>query len=624
MSVGESRATILLECMLISARLLHNRSKTTMPVHLRVLGKLLSMKEPSPNGPIADPGKLSGRLLRYVIATSYSKIRRRLKNKTLSQPYIESLKQVDTLDMDYPKRDKPSPQRPQRTEHDRLFLTKFFSTTSENFQAGFPKLLKQAKTVHDQDFQLYTKDTCAEFHKLLTLLLVRFEEGLDKLHETRGSQKAPPTPCSEEFQESVESVLTCGYALQRLAHGAALRMHLKTIAHILPHLNPLSQAETSMPAPGEANEQEEEADEDLEAVQPYVKVNGVIQTHLWKSYVDWLQLILVQFDAVEVLVRYFAGKNFPLKAISIHILAPPAPNKRLLPWQELLNDSTLFPTKTTWDALSSLQSSADATNADILEFFNKSLENVSFSRYQANTVNTHWRNRDLNLTISSLEKLKSSALPGWEESATTLLSTLQKQGMPARDSDLDIQITADIKTIVQSGCFFGALASKTHEMDFGGSLHCEAFLASTLGETANVSEGLVEQMKVGYFSSSFLSPESHLLRKGMGSTIGVSKCCCPTCGHLLALLQKGRPQFIVRGTHNTITACTLPTWLPEHIVDSMNDFVGGLLRQEFIRLMDRPQLLPRRAESTGSRKLSSNSACVANDNNLAVSGIKFK
>jgi len=105
----------------------------------------------------------------------------------------------------------------------------------------------------------------------------------------------------------------------------------------------------------------------------------------------------------------------------------------------------------------------------------------------------------------------------------------------------------------------------------------------------------------------------------MGPTIGVSKCCCPACKSLLALLRRGRSQqFIIRGSHNTITACTLPTWLPANIVDSMNDFLGGLLRNELIKIMGGSHILPRRAESTGSHRLSSGSASLAKNNNTVV------
>ena len=85
------------------------------------------------------------------------------------------------------------------------------------------------------------------------------------------------------------------------------------------------------------------------------------------------------------------------------------------------------------------------------------------------------------------------------------------QDMPELGSELDLDISNDIAAISQSGSFFSTLASIKPEQDFRGALHCEACLASLLRQTANVSEGLVAQMKVGYFSISFLSPESHFL-----------------------------------------------------------------------------------------------------------------
>lgn len=103
--------------------------------------------------------------------------------------------------------------------------------------------------------------------------------------------------------------------------------------------------------------------------------------------------------------------------------------------------------------------------------------------------------------------------------------------------------------------------------------------------------------------------QSHFLCKGYGSVIGVSKLCCPTCQHLLSLLRvaSGRP-FTTRGSHNSVSACTLPTWLPGDIVDRMNMFFGGQLRRELIELITNPNLSRKRAQSTGSQRLSSDSA----------------
>ena len=56
---------------------------------------------------------------------------------------------------------------------------------------------------------------------------MRFENSLAELAKARGNAK-DPTRGSEEFKLKVELVMLCRYALQRLAEGAALRMHLKT------------------------------------------------------------------------------------------------------------------------------------------------------------------------------------------------------------------------------------------------------------------------------------------------------------------------------------------------------------------------------------------------------------
>ena len=89
--------------------------------------------------------------------------------------------------------------------------------------------------------------------------------------------------------------------------------------------------------------------------------------------------------------------------------------------------------------------------------------------------------------------------------------------------------------------------------------------------------------------------------------IGVSKRCCPICRSLLFLLanDEERP-FLVKGSHSTVTACTLPPWLPSpsDVVDKMNQIFGGQLNQELIKLRKSP-LTRNHSSSTGSRRISS-------------------
>jgi hypothetical protein len=93
--VGESRGSKLIAA---HADILYDHSGfTTLADHLWISSELLVMKDhPSDGGPEAvNPSKMSDRLLRYIIATCYQKMERRLKHKTLSQPYFSSLKSVE-------------------------------------------------------------------------------------------------------------------------------------------------------------------------------------------------------------------------------------------------------------------------------------------------------------------------------------------------------------------------------------------------------------------------------------------------------------------------------------------------------------------------------------------------
>src|SRR6266699_1406515 len=162
---------------------------------------------------------LSKRLLLYVIATCYPKMIHRLGHQTLSEPYIQSLNQVMTFQFDESKVDQRSTDE---ITNDRLFLVKFMLPACSSLRTKIPKLMQQAKLAEDsKPFQLYTKDTCMEFHELLNELLLRFRTSLNEVAETRGDAKVP-TQGSEEFKKKVKLVMLCGYALNKLAKGAAL------------------------------------------------------------------------------------------------------------------------------------------------------------------------------------------------------------------------------------------------------------------------------------------------------------------------------------------------------------------------------------------------------------------
>src|SRR5271163_1425885 len=83
------------------------------------------------------------------------------------------------------------------------------------------------------------------------------------------SEDVTSTPDNDQFRKSVLHVLFAGYALHRIAKGAALGMYLRTIeAELVDHRRP----DMSMSMPGGNAEKDEECDDEhdkeLEAVQP--------------------------------------------------------------------------------------------------------------------------------------------------------------------------------------------------------------------------------------------------------------------------------------------------------------------------------------------------------------------
>lgn len=225
---------------------------------------------------------------------------------------------------------------------------------------------------------------------------------LEELARSRGKSDVS-TKGSEDFKMGVEVVQACGYTLQRLTKGAALKMHLKTIAPLLVCHHQMS--------PSRSDEEQENLNEDsdLKAVQPFVAKESTSTTLLiWKSYFDWLSLMIAHFDAVEILVGYVTKPGFQYDTISVKILVPPAVDQQLLPWSKLLGDSTLFPTETVWDnhgiSHKAAKDNASITNADIIDFLENAVKFIALIK----GVKTTWDKKDVKNTKCGLQSLFKS------------------------------------------------------------------------------------------------------------------------------------------------------------------------------------------------------------------------
>ena len=496
--VGESRGN---ELIAAHADILYDNSgPTTLAKHLWILSKLLVMKDTPGDG---GPANIAfDHLLYYIIATCYPKMERRLGHKTLSEPYIHSLKLVKDVKFNESLREQPSARE---IAGDRSFLW-FVLKAVDQFSTQIPHIHQQAKLVEaNQDFRLYNENTCNEFHLLLLELLERFQSSLKDLKRHGGSEDVTSTPDNDQFRKSVLHVLFAGYALQRIAKGAALQMYLRTIeAELVDHRRP----DMSMSMPGGNAEKDEECDdehdEELEAVQPSavsMKKNVAVPVPLWKSYRNWLKLMVIHFDAVHILINYITGPAFYNRRISLKILVAPSTDRALLPWRELLTDSKIFPTE--YEA-----EPHPTTNYEILNFLNVAASsNMTECLRFMKAVRSCWNQKNKDATIKSLAQLHQIlSHPGafdWHKSASNLRAMINDYYEKTPSSDeLSNKITNTIESLFDSARFFVFLSESSV---FSGTLHCEACLASLLpthlGKHVTIDskhEGVLAQMKVCY------------------------------------------------------------------------------------------------------------------------------
>ncbi len=100
-------------------------------------------------------------------------------------------------------------------------------------------------------------------------------------------------------------------ALMALSGSNALRKHLMTIQPLL--LNQLKTAQQASP-PQETEEEEreraqnKEAADEFNAVKPHI-LKTTKQVTLSESYLDWVKLLVVHFNAIKTLLAYVNGRK---------------------------------------------------------------------------------------------------------------------------------------------------------------------------------------------------------------------------------------------------------------------------------------------------------------------------
>jgi hypothetical protein len=241
-------------------------------------------------------------LQRYITAACFPKISRRM-NHDISNSYSNSLENI--VESNFPEFRVPDPPKEAlnkaKAQNDERLLIEVLPVLDTHIpELNAPNLLRQSKAARDKDpYDIYTKDTRMEFHSLLCKLLKGFKKSLEKLKTYQQVVNRLSEP--SEFESYLAAVLTYGTALQLLVRGSAIDKHLMAIEPLLSDHRRDKRADVKLETRGTdkvtVKTAEEEVDVDLE---------GNIDQPLWKSYRDWLRLMVVHFDAVSILVGHIA------------------------------------------------------------------------------------------------------------------------------------------------------------------------------------------------------------------------------------------------------------------------------------------------------------------------------
>ena len=85
-----------------------------------------------------------------------------------------------------------------------------------------------------------------------------------------------------------------------------------------------------------------EGDTEFHHLKPYSTDSQGEPLLPWKSYHNWLRLMIHYFDAIYVLDNHLMNLKLLPIDISIKILYPSLPDKEMLPWQDLLHNEKYF------------------------------------------------------------------------------------------------------------------------------------------------------------------------------------------------------------------------------------------------------------------------------------------
>ena len=269
-------------------------------------------------------------LFLYITTVCYEKMLKRMKNPNFSEPYRHCLLNQGTFP--FLEQSSVAPGAEGRN-HDELFLKVIpVLAKTPGLEVDIHNLEAAAKS-EGPNIAIYNKSTYMEFHHLLCKFLRSFLKNLEQLQTLHKDMASSGNYNLAKILRTLKKVWASGQYLRAMVSGAAIEKHLQNIQHLLVMDTRKSWIDYH-------------EDEDDDVVQ-FLKPNSMRKGQSlgpWQSYRDWLRLLVLYFDAAQVLVMFVAALNLPPPVgISIKIFSPPHPDDRMTSWKALLENERYFP-----------------------------------------------------------------------------------------------------------------------------------------------------------------------------------------------------------------------------------------------------------------------------------------
>ena len=419
-------------------------------------------------------------------------------------------------------------------ENDLLFLDDI-PILAQTATTKIPNLKKMAQAAEKKEpFNLYNKDTCVEFHELLCEMLERFHKslnGLKEIQKLKVTKRKDATWLDESDREEIMNhllkVTALGRTLRGIVRGSAIKAHLTTIA-------PFLEVKIGKFWPMvDVSESSSEDNSEFHLLKPYtIDINsrhGSEPLLPWKSFHDWLRLMVHHFDAVHVLDNYLMELNFsPIDTdISIKILYPSFPDNLMLPWKEVLENEKYFPAIPLTPDQPSVAELIDFLTSPTLDEDENSVKDIIGDVAAIkDKIKTRAIYMDLAFTMDiqalteGMDDLKDSSSTGWKDYVVDILRQVAALG---KDSTTDDRlsrlesISNMLEILNASFSFFKKMKPGdplSTKYGFDGVGHCEVYaavlnsLSATpgLGSYTSLSEQVLNEYGVSHLAQVFVKP----------------------------------------------------------------------------------------------------------------------